>query len=55
MQCFKERFSAIIIGTMMIMIMIVRLYDDYDCGTVLCSGFVLFGFVKYYYSAYSWQ
>ena len=42
MQCFKERFSAIIIAKMM-MIMIAD-YDDNDRGTVLCSGFVLFGF-----------
>ena len=31
--------------------------DDYDndCGTVLCPVFVLFGFMKYCYSAYSSQ
>ena len=29
--------------------------DDDDCGTVLCSMFMFFGSMKYYYNAYSWQ
>ena len=37
----------------MMMILIVR-YDS-DCGTLLCSMFVFFGSMKYYYSAYLWQ
>ena len=60
----KERFSAIIIVTilmmmmmmMMIMMMMMMMSDyDNDCGTVLWPVFVLLGFMKCCYSAYSWQ
>ena len=60
----KERFSAIVIVTilmmmmmMMMMMMVMMMMSDYDndCGTVLCPVFVLFGFMKYCYSAYSSQ
>ena len=52
----KERFSAKIVTILMMMMMMMMMSDyDNDCGTVLCPVFVLFGFMKYCYSAYSSQ